>query len=182
MNKSVLVFLVLVLIVILLAVAGCSAPSLQDRAVSVSVDPLDYEAAFILDAEDLAERGIKDTYDDLKPFLHKYVTDAQEVIEHFDVSSGRYWVQADDQTFEIFESASSDIGTAWGSPTVALFSIVNNQLVNEDIRFYALYSGNDLQGMFLTEQQVEEAKRFHQERRNWPYLPENEYPWFGQLH
>lgn len=190
MNEKIPILLVLILVVLLFLLAACSVSNRQSKSANLPLDPvedqivdsLDYDAAFYLDAENLAELGIKEAYDDLRPTLHKYISDSYEIIEHFDNSSGRYWVQAEDQTFEIFESASSDVGNAWGLATVALFSIINKQLLDEDIRFYALYGGNDLYGIFLTEQQALEARRFHKDKKNWPYLPVSQYPWFGQPH
>jgi hypothetical protein len=42
--------------------------------------------------------------------------------------------------------------------------------------------GNDLGGMFLTEREVEEATRSLPKRTDWPYIPIDSPPWFGQFH
>jgi hypothetical protein len=39
-----------------------------------------------------------------------------------------------------------------------------------------------LMGIFLTESQVEAAKRSLKRRSDWPYLPTMQALWFGQYH
>ncbi len=59
----------------------------------------------------------------------------------------------------------------WGNATFALFDIVNRQLEDTPYRFYAIYGGNDLSGMFLTEEACDEAILSLPRKMDWPYLP-----------
>jgi hypothetical protein len=65
-----------------------------------------------------------------------------------------------------------------------LFSIVNNQLAHagSEYRFFARYGGNDLHGVFLTPAQAESSKKTLTRKTDWPYLPKDERPWYGQYH
>jgi hypothetical protein len=71
---------------------------------------------------------------------------------------------------------------SWGKATYALFSIVNAQLAGSPYRFYAINGGNDLGGMFLTLEEYEAAKRSLKRKSDWPYLPTDEPPDYGQPH
>jgi hypothetical protein len=71
---------------------------------------------------------------------------------------------------------------SWGRATFILFSLVNQQLSDAEVSFYAINGGNDLGGMFLTEAQVEKARRSLPLKSDWPYLPTNEAPHYGQFH
>jgi hypothetical protein len=71
---------------------------------------------------------------------------------------------------------------SWCRATVALFAIVNNQLKNSSHRFYAINGGNDLYGMFLTPTQAKESQNSLPNKLDWPYLPIDEEPYYGQYH
>jgi len=73
-------------------------------------------------------------------------------------------------------------GGSWGRATVAFFSIVNEQLASTAHRFYAINAGNDLGGMFLTAAEAEGAIGSLRRKTDWPYIPQNEHPWYGQDH
>ena len=62
---------------------------------------------------------------------------------------------------------------------MSFFSIINEQLENSDIKFYALYGGNDLHGLFLTEEEFEVARKDMDNKRRWPYIPRLEPPEYG---
>ena len=53
---------------------------------------------------------------------------------------------------------------------IILFSLVNQQLSDAEVSFYAINGGNDLGGMFLTEAQVEQARRSLPLKSDWPNL------------
>ena len=80
-----------------------------------------------------------------------------------------------EKSFAIYGPDSDDIGDSWENATVALFTIVNDQLANSTHRFYAINGGNDLFGIFLTPAQAEEVRT---SGSNWPHLP-NEPEWSG---
>jgi hypothetical protein len=49
-------------------------------------------------------------------------------------------------------------------------------------RFCAINGGNDLGGMFLTPDQAKEAQKALPNKKDWPYLPTDEDPLYGQYH
>jgi hypothetical protein len=55
-------------------------------------------------------------------------------------------------------------------------------LANSEYRFYAINGGNDLGGMFLMPAQAQAAQKALPNKRDWPYLPEDVPPWYGQYH
>lgn len=144
--------------------------------------PLDYDKMILLDAEELAEGGVKEAYDSLKDVLRQYAPSLYDVQELYDDQEPSYRVQCAGQEYVIYSSQlSSEDGQSWGRATYALFQIVNNQLQQSGHRFYAINGGNELGGMFLTEPEVETARSAIQ-KIDWPYLPTIDHPWFGQHH
>lgn len=154
---------------------GTSVPAMSQE--------LDYSSAIHLDAEALAEQGIAEGYATIQPLLKTYSVVPLVVGEKIQAEKGIYTVTAGDHVQQIFPSPLGGGGyESWEAATVALFDIVNRQLVESSVKFYALYSGNDLMGIFLTESQAEATKRILKRRSDWPYLPTMEAPWFGQYH
>jgi hypothetical protein len=142
---------------------------------------LDYDQAINLDAEDLAEGGIGRAYERLLPELRKYVEQPAPIEEHDDIDAPSYSVRFGEREFVICEPVDEGF-QSWGRATFAFFTIVNDQLVDSAIRFYAINGGNDLFGMFLTLAQAKAAQQSILRRENWPYLPTDEPPWYGQFH
>lgn len=150
---------------------------------SFSLPAIDYSKMVILDAEDLAETGIQDAYEKLKPQLRRYVKKPAEIIESFNGNIPSYSVTSDGRTYDMYAPHLADgRGESWGRATAALFTIVNRQLNTTSVKFYAINSGNDLGGMFLTKRQVAEAKKSLKRKTDWPYIPTLQYPWYGQQH
>jgi len=144
---------------------------------------LDYDQMIVLDAEDLAEAGVRDAYEKIKPTLSQYIGSPTDIVERIDNETPSYRVSAAGQTYDIYSpEIHQDTGESWGRATVALFDIVNNQLGNSTVKFYAINGGNDLGGMFLTAEDVEAAKSALKQKTDWPYLPVFEHPWYGQKH
>jgi hypothetical protein len=133
-----------------------------------------------LDAEDLAEGGIKERYEELLPELRKYVSDQVEIEEELGEYSEFYIVRANGREYRIYDDP--DDQRSWGHATFAFFEIVNENLAGASMNFYALYGGNDLGGMFLTAEEMEEVRRTTPNRYEWPYRPTMEDPWYGQFH
>ena len=140
---------------------------------------LNYDELIPLDAEDLAETGIKRAYDELRPHLTKYVAAPAEVREIIDSDSPSYSVSCNGHEYFIY--GGDDQEESWPRATVALFDIVNRQLVSTQVRLFAINGGNELGGMFLTLEQAEAAKK-SLAKKDWPYLPVLKAPWFGQHH
>lgn len=144
---------------------------------------LDYDKLIPLDAEYLAEQGILDTYQSVEPTLLQHVGTTADVVEITDNETGSYSVKSQNKTYDIYSpSLPDDEGQSWGRATVALFSIINSQLESSDTKFYALYSANDLSGIFLTRQEFEAISSSNIAARDKPYIPRLDHPWYGQHH
>jgi hypothetical protein len=143
---------------------------------------LNYDDAIHLDAEDLAEAGIAEAYERLLPRLRQFVKQPLKVIETRDDDAPSYSVQCGGKSFAIYAPEIEATSNSWGNATVALFTIVNDQLVNSTHRFYAINGGNDLFGIFLTPAQAAEAQKTLPNKRDWPYLPKDEQEWYGEFH
>jgi hypothetical protein len=141
-------------------------------------DPLDYEQVVHLDAEDLAELGIQLAYVKLLPQLRQYTASTVDVAEEIDSSVGSYAVLARGERHEIW-APSLDPNEGWARATVAFFAIANAGLSESPFKFYALYGGNDLSGLFLTEEECLLARQAIKQRSYWPYLPVSLPPHYG---
>jgi hypothetical protein len=152
--------------------------SFRPEPVNDGLDVLDYDQTIALDAENLAEQGILDAYTNLLPTLRKYVDAPLEVIEHIDTDVATYEVESDGKTYRVWDvGAKNEDG--WERATVAFFKLVNANLMQSPYQFYALYGGNDLQGIFLTKEQYELARAVLPKRSEWPWLPEDQPPHYG---
>lgn len=144
---------------------------------------LNYESMVLLDAEDLAETGIKKAYTDLLPAFRQYVPEPAEVEEIIDINAPRYVVKCRGKEYVIYApDLKAAEGESWGRATCAFFDIVNSQLTNSEYHFYAINGGNDLGGMFLTPAECESAKQSLPRKTDWPYLPVAGDSWYGQFH
>jgi hypothetical protein len=144
---------------------------------------LDYDRLVLLDAEDLAETGIREAYERLLPELRKYVPVPAPVEEVIDNETPRYSVRCGGKEYAIYgPEVDGGEGSSWGRATHVFFALVNEQLVGSEPRFYAINGGNDLGGMFLTPAQARAARELLPNRTDWPYLPADEDPWYGQYH
>jgi hypothetical protein len=142
---------------------------------------INYDLALPLDAEDLAEEGIQDAYNAITPYLAEHGIQARPVTGDLDSSRGRYSVTFSGHRYAIFGPGTSG-ADSWGLATYALFDIVNRQLTASEVRFFALNGGNDLFGIFMPTAQAEHARHALPRKRDWPYLPTPEPPWFGMFH
>ena len=144
---------------------------------------LDYDRWIHLDAEDLAETGIREAYERLLPELRKYVPQPATVEEVIENDTPRYSVRCGGKGYAIYGPGLDEAGdNSWGRATFAFFRIVNGQLAGSEYRLYAINGGNDLGGMFLTPAQARAAQDSLPNPRDWPYLPTDEPPWHGQYH
>ena len=144
---------------------------------------LDYEKLIHLDAEELAERGLRRAYVSILPQLRHHVPEPADVSEIIEPSAQTYFVKSQGVEYLIYSPKSPcDEGQIWGRATQALFKIVNDQLAESEYRLFAINGGNDLGGMFLTQAEVDTARRSLPRKEDWPYLPTLEDPWYGQPH
>jgi hypothetical protein len=145
---------------------------------------LNYDDLILLDSEELAEEGIAQAYAWLLPELRKHVEHPAPIEELTDHDAPSYKVRCGAEEFLIHGPGlpEDDRSNSWGRATHAIFAIVNAQMAGSPYRFYAFNGGNDLAGMFLTAAQVEEARDTLPDRVYWPYIPNDEPPWYGMYH
>jgi hypothetical protein len=144
---------------------------------------LDYDKLIFLDAEDLAECGVKDAYTSILPHLKQYAAEPAEVSEIVDPSTPSYLVKCRDVDYPIYSpELPNDEGQSEGRAAHALFKIINDQLAESEYRLFAINGGNDLGGLFLTQSQFQSARSSLPRLEDWPYLPTSEHPWYGQPH
>jgi hypothetical protein len=139
---------------------------------------LNYDELITLDAENLAETGVKSAYEKLRPALMKYLSSPAEVHERVDHDIPSYAVSCLGTEYQIF--GKNDQDESWGKATFALFDLVNRQLAKTPYRFFAINDGNGLGGMFLALDEAESAKKSLPRKADWPYLPSLKKPWYGQ--
>jgi hypothetical protein len=113
---------------------------------------LDYDKMLLLDAEDLAEGGILQSYQSIREILSRYVAEPAQIQEVIDDDKPSYVVRCGEQEYVIYSPAlPDDEGQSWRRAAHAFFAIVNDQLSQSERRLYAINRGNDLGGMFLTQ-------------------------------
>ena len=150
---------------------------------SVMPFTLDYDQWIHLDAEALAETGIREAYERMLPDLWKYVPRPAPVEEVIDNHTPRYSVRCGGKEYAIYGPELDEAGVnSWGRATFAFFCLVNDQLAGSEYLFYAINGGNDLGGMFLTSAHARAAQESLPNKTDWPYLPAEEPPWYGQYH
>lgn len=142
---------------------------------------IDYDAALMLDAEELAEQGVADAYEELSTELSELGIAPASVSENVDAEAGTYAVQCGGTNYSIC-GPSIPTSHSWGLATHALFDIVNRQLAGHRLALYAINGGNDLFGTFMTPAQAERARRALPRKSDWPYIPTAEPDWFGMYH
>jgi hypothetical protein len=143
----------------------------------------DDSALVLLDAEELAEGGIARAYEKLLPRLRQYVPRPAPIEELFDNDAPLYAVRYAGRELLIYApDLDNHEGRSWGRATHVLFTIVNDQLDDSVYRFFATNAGNDLVGMFLTQGDAESRRAALARRLDWPYLPDDTHPWYGQPH
>jgi hypothetical protein len=144
---------------------------------------LDHNNMLLLDAEDLAEGGIKRVYESILKVLCQYVSEPAHVQEVLDNNAPSYFVRCGDREYVIYSPAlPNDESQSWGRAAYVFFKIINDQLPKSEYRLYAINGGNDLGGMFLTRSECEAARKSLPRKEDWPYLPTLEHPWYGQYH
>jgi hypothetical protein len=120
---------------------------------------LDYDKAIPLDAEGLAEGGIKQAYYSLLSQLRGFVPQPADIHEALNSDLPTYSVNCGGKTYAIYAPGlPNGEGHDWARAAHALFSIVNDQLTGSQYRLYSINGGNDLLGMFLTEAECESAR------------------------
>jgi hypothetical protein len=144
---------------------------------------IDHEKVELLDAEDLAELGIKRAYDGIVQKYPNYFPKPVPVEEKIEEDLGRYALSFGGENIRVSGGGTEEWEKySWGRASFVFFRIINHQLRESGVTFYALYGGNDLGGVFLTDAQFQAARAELKDKRQWPYLPTEEAPWFGEPH
>ena len=143
---------------------------------------IDYDKIIMLDAEYLAEMGIKNAYEKIKPELYKYLKKVDNIEEIKNSDNTKYSIKYRDKFFPIYDETNKKLDNSWALATFALFEIINDQLKITEYKFFALNGGNDLFGVFLTLKQAEGSIKSLKKKSDWPYIPKMEKPFFGMYH
>jgi hypothetical protein len=152
-----------------------------DMAIPAPGVSLEYGKLILLDAEDLAEQGIVAAYEKLLPELRKYADRPSRIEEAINTDLPSYTVHFNGKAYVIYSAGLEGTeAEGWARATYALFAIVNEQLEETDVRFYAINSGNDLGGMFLAPKQAHAAQAGLARKPDWPYIPDLNAPYYGQ--
>jgi hypothetical protein len=100
---------------------------------------LNYNKMLLVDAEDLAEGGIKEAYDRLVSDLKSHVSEILEVGHVVDSDAPSYTVEVRGVEYVILSPAvPKEDGSSWGRATYVFFKIGNDQLADSDYRLYAI--------------------------------------------
>ncbi len=143
---------------------------------------------FDADAEHLTEGGVGDFLRRLEPFLKGQGISLNQVED--DVSEEGYSVTVNGGRYKIYNTdeiqrSERQPGLLWGLSSARAFATVNRLLegAGAEERLYAVNGGNDLFGFFLTPVLREAICRYPTVKPGGkPYLPTEEYPWFGEEH
>jgi hypothetical protein len=141
------------------------------------------DLSFHLDAEELAEGRVGERLMAMQAALADRGFALQTVEDGFDAaaSGGDYVVRVNGQAYRIWQATDLDQPEAiWASASVAFFDLVNAGLPVGGDRFYALYGGNDLTGIFLPPQAVAFFDELEPQDR--PYVPMLVPPYYGMRH
>lgn len=154
----------------------------KDVAEIKSSGAFDWDKLIHLDAETLAEEGMKEAYEALLPTLKKYVKEPAKLTKIEFSNSDDYVVELKGNRWVIFDDKTQTSGDAWVNAAVAFFEIINSQLNESDRTFYAFYGSNDFSGMFLTQKEFELGRSNFSDKNDWPYIPTHEPKYNGRPH
>ena len=143
-------------------------------------DVINYDEMLFLDAEELAEQGMSNAYEEIKAAFQKHGIELSPIEEIINSEKGTYHVTHEGRKFCIYEDGNDQ--SSWANATVALFNIVNSQIQECDLRLYAINGGNDLGGVILTKGDCVKAREQLENRTDWPYFPKHGDEWLGQPH
>ncbi|MHA3770833.1 hypothetical protein ACXR0O_04775 [Verrucomicrobiota bacterium sgz303538] len=141
------------------------------------------------DAEDLAEGGVGEFLLRIRPFLTAQGVTFPEFED--EVAPDGYVIRIGETLYRIYDEnemgrdlTGGQPGLIWGLSMARAFGIVNDLLENAGSpeRVYAVNGGNDLQAFFLTPELFHLITDHPEASSDYgPYVPEEEYPDFGQV-
>jgi hypothetical protein len=137
------------------------------------------------DAEELAEGGFGEFLHEMAPLLNKVGVAAPNVDEQY---GDQYIVALGARRATIWSHQdlvhdSTHQGYLWGIAGVRSFQLVNDLLASNHSteRIYAVYGGNDLFAFLLTPELFDLiATHPRATKKDLPYVPTTDWPWFGQ--
>jgi hypothetical protein len=136
------------------------------------------------DPEDLAEGGVAEWLDELRPMLERMGIRIDEDVEQ-EFGESRYVVRFGGREHTIYDLAGADAAAAedgallWGISWSRAFALLNDLLerARSSERAYAAYEA-DL--WFLTPELFELLTAELTDARERPYVPTEQPPWFGE--
>ena len=136
------------------------------------------------DAEDLAEGGVVDWLEELRPTLERIGARIDvDVTQEFEES--RYVVHAGGRDYMIYDLEGADAAAAedgallWGLSWSRAFGLLNDLLEQAGSGERA-YAGSDAGVWFLTPELFEALVAELGDDRERPYVPNEQPPWFGE--
>ena len=168
-----MVFQRLIYVTILLLCTACDDATVRNPAINEAYFEIEWPTLIPLDAEALCETGIEEAYSRVSIHLSELVTPKK--ISQVDTDNDDYIIKFENKTFPVYiHNENTNTLDCWEIATGVFFQIVNEQLVDSEIRFYAVYGGNDLFGGFMKPKLVQQIKDAMPGSQNeWPYLPTN---------
>ncbi|PHR47044.1 MAG: hypothetical protein COA32_08970 [Fluviicola sp.] len=126
----------------------------------------------VIDAEELCEFN----FDFFLPMLNQKLANygIKLEVETVDNYQSSFEILINEQKVKLYSESELSDGTFWDSGPRNFFRKVNEILEEKDInkKFYLLYTGNDLNALFLTEKQFKTMSKLNEgEAKEIPFLP-----------
>ena len=130
-----------------------------------------FRVATRIDAEELIEGSFSSLYDDVREKLIKHGIELEEdcIEEDVDTSEGVTTVSYNDQEYIL---CNNDIEDSWERGAYVFFMIINSQIYDKNLKFYAVNGGNDLSGILLKKSEVARLMKSFPGDEDLPYIPE----------
>ena len=130
-----------------------------------------FRVATRIDAEELIEGSFSSLYDDVREKLIKHGIELEEdcIEEDVDTSEGVTTINYNDQEYIL---CNNDIEDSWERGAYVFFMIINSQIYDKNLKFYAVNGGNDLSGILLKKSEVARLMKSFPDDEDLPYIPE----------
>ena len=130
-----------------------------------------FRVATRIDAEELIEGSFSSLYDDVREKLIKHGIELEEdcIEEGVDTSEGVTTISYNDQEYIL---CNNDIEDSWERGAYVFFMIINSQIYDKNLKFYAVNGGNDLSGILLKISEVARLMKSFPGDEDLPYIPE----------
>jgi hypothetical protein len=144
-------------------------------------------SVFAGDAEDLAEGGVGEFLETLRPHLAQRGVTFGETEDLFGDDADRYDVRVGSDVHTIYDLAGADadardsMARGWALAWVRAFRIVNDLLATANAQERA-YTMPEWDVWFLTPEQFDAIRSALPKPRDRPYEPVDDPPWYGAAH